>query len=997
MATNTPKLNLPKPEGTDYFNRTNYNELVDAVDNNAVGQKEKGAASGVAPLDSNKKVPLTHLPKVDDSDKVDGKHFSDIQADAQTKANAAELAAINFAKSYGLGDTSKLMSSGTDLNTINETGFYRGVALVNAPSPTATYFLLHLKATDTHKVQLLFTYNTNTIKAYQRTCNAGLWTNWEESETVAGSTAKADKAYNDAYQAMRDYGLGGIAKNVTDKDLNTVTETGFYQAYRYTNGAVANVISCFIVVKYSKDWITQIQIPIGNGNTQQMYTRTFYSGTTWSPWVMQETTIGAQIRADNALASAKSYVDNHTNRKDNPHAVTTQQVNVISVKPSTDLPDSYPIGVSIFSTDTPNSTGYPYSLGTVITNKISGVRCAQVFYAKEGATYFRTGSGDGLTWSTWKEYETTDGAQAKADVAKTNAVKDATDWVKGYGLGVNAPTLLSNLDTAFEAGFYQYDANSVGCPLGSHGAIIVAPRSNGRVAQLAFNAGGSTNVFIYSRTYAGTNGGWGSWVKIETEDGAQAKANVVQSNLTTHINDSVKHITSTERNNWNAKETPAGAQAKVNATQVFRLTEDDGSAKRYYDGDLNSLIEPGWTAYTTPALNKPDGDVGVVFVLRRNTSTHISQHAFKTAGLVTKMFIRHSNDTGVTWSSWSEMETTAGAQSKASSAETNAKNYAQGYAMNQVATGSSADPNTTQESYILTNNANAPSTSKYWHILTFFYSSKTNNKAQMAISYNESGRARMFIRQLFNSSWLNWTELTRDIDLDAVFTPLKATVDAHVGSRGNAHANASTTIDGFMSYQDKAKLDGIATGAEKNQASYGRVKAAGVQLSATGVQDTVEFVGGSGITAEISGTSGAPRVILSADSSVTKNADFAINRLWQGASFPNGSTTITPSKKLSECRNGWILLWSDYDPSPVSAPNDFHYVQSVIHKGQTQYPVGGGTLFKVPTGDNNAAVNSKIMVKGLVVSDSSVRGYDSNYEDSSPYANDACLRAIYEF
>ena len=33
----------------------------------------------------------------------------------------------------------------------------------------------------------------------------------------------------------------------------------------------------------------------------------------------------------------------------------------------------------------------------------------------------------------------------------------------------------------------------------------------------------------------------------------------------THISDSVKHITSTERANWDAKETPAGAQAKVDA------------------------------------------------------------------------------------------------------------------------------------------------------------------------------------------------------------------------------------------------------------------------------------------------------------------------------------------------------------------------------------------------------------------------------------------------
>lgn len=40
-----------------------------------------------------------------------------------------------------------------------------------------------------------------------------------------------------------------------------------------------------------------------------------------------------------------------------------------------------------------------------------------------------------------------------------------------------------------------------------------------------------------------------------------------------------------------------------------------------------------------------------------------------------------------------------------------------------------------------------------------------------------------------------------------------ATPSSHVGSGGAAHANATTTVDGFMSSADKTKLNGIATGA----------------------------------------------------------------------------------------------------------------------------------------------------------------------------------------
>jgi hypothetical protein len=42
------------------------------------------------------------------------------------------------------------------------------------------------------------------------------------------------------------------------------------------------------------------------------------------------------------------------------------------------------------------------------------------------------------------------------------------------------------------------------------------------------------------------------------------------------------------------------------------------------------------------------------------------------------------------------------------------------------------------------------------------------------------------------------------------------TSQSHVGSGGSAHANATTSVAGFMSSTDKTKLDGIASGAEVN-------------------------------------------------------------------------------------------------------------------------------------------------------------------------------------
>lgn len=61
--------------------------------------------------------------------------------------------------------------------------------------------------------------------------------------------------------------------------------------------------------------------------------------------------------------------------------------------------------------------------------------------------------------------------------------------------------------------------------------------------------------------------------------------------------------------------------------------------------------------------------------------------------------------------------------------------------------------------------------------------------------------------------------------------------------------------------------------------------------------------------------------------------------------------TVTPTKKLSECRNGWILVWSDYN-SDATTTQDYDFTCSVIPK---IHPNGGAWaghswLFDLPLG-----------------------------------------------
>lgn len=52
---------------------------------------------------------------------------------------------------------------------------------------------------------------------------------------------------------------------------------------------------------------------------------------------------------------------------------------------------------------------------------------------------------------------------------------------------------------------------------------------------------------------------------------------------------------------------------------------------------------------------------------------------------------------------------------------------------------------------------------------------------------------------------------TGAVSLSGTYAPI-----AHVGAGGTAHANATTSVAGFMSSSDKAKLDGVASGATAN-------------------------------------------------------------------------------------------------------------------------------------------------------------------------------------
>lgn len=121
--------------------------------------------------------------------------------------------------------------------------------------------------------------------------------------------------------------------------------------------------------------------------------------------------------------------------------------------------------------------------------------------------------------------------------------------------------------------------------------------------------------------------------------------------------------------------------------------------------------------------------------------------------------------------------------------------------------------------------------------------------------------------------------------------------------------------------------------------------------------------------------------------------DFEQTQLWMGAYYVQGATTITPKKKLSECRTGWLLVWSDYNDD-TDTENDYNWAFSYIPKFFHTIDKGGGLY--VPIINNMTSSVIGLTAKTLYVNDSTLSGNDDNGSNNNG-TRDVVLRYIYEY
>jgi hypothetical protein len=128
------------------------------------------------------------------------------------------------------------------------------------------------------------------------------------------------------------------------------------------------------------------------------------------------------------------------------------------------------------------------------------------------------------------------------------------------------------------------------------------------------------------------------------------------------------------------------------------------------------------------------------------------------------------------------------------------------------------------------------------------------------------------------------------------------------------------------------------------------------------------------------GDNGSAFSVSGADITFGGNTLWGQNSLWNGALWVDNTQPITPSKPLSRCNKGWVLVWSSY----TSGANNYYFNLTFIPKRFTTDFNSFGV--SCPVSNSTGGMSAKY----IYVSDGSFVGVSSNTGDGY------VLRNVYE-
>ncbi|MBT2627186.1 BppU family phage baseplate upper protein [Bacillus sp. ISL-32] len=119
----------------------------------------------------------------------------------------------------------------------------------------------------------------------------------------------------------------------------------------------------------------------------------------------------------------------------------------------------------------------------------------------------------------------------------------------------------------------------------------------------------------------------------------------------------------------NMRHTSQAEKEKLNSAQLFKLTQDNGLAKYYSGADFNTVTDTGlyYMSSATTALNAPVNNNGYLFVHNYGTYAYqefTSYSSSDTSSSGRRKFMRNKVASSDTWTTWREIESVEGSQSK---------------------------------------------------------------------------------------------------------------------------------------------------------------------------------------------------------------------------------------------------------------------------------------------------------------------------------------------
>ncbi|MFB6963558.1 pyocin knob domain-containing protein, partial [Streptomyces sp. NPDC056309] len=464
---------------------------------------------------------------------------------SQSRADAAKEAAISWAKSFGLGDTCKDIS-GTDLNNLDFTGFFRGNNLIGSPSISNYYFVINLKWSKTVHFQIIFRNSaTNFYETLFRLQTTTGWTAWEQWETVKGSQAKVDAHANkkDNPHSVTAAQVGAYTKTEADNKFETPAGA------QSKADLVKTALDTHMNNKGNPHGVTAAQISV--------YTKAQADA-------RYETPTGAQAKATAVQDWVKSF----------------GLGDVMKSISGTDLNDLDATGFYVGNnlTNSPNTANYYFVIhlkwGNGVKYQILFRNSTNNFYESH-IRYFGTPG-----WTSWSQLQTTETIKSNV-IDKAQMFKLTQD--NGYVLELESGT---DIKTVTASGLYL-GSNLVNMPNDGWYRIIIAASSSTSRSYIATRSDGRMWIATMN---AGT---WIDWKEIESTEGAQAKVEahanlknnphgVTKSQVGLGNVDNVKQATKTE---FDAHTGNKSNPHSVTAAQVGAYT------KAEIDGKFN----PTWT------------------------------------------------------------------------------------------------------------------------------------------------------------------------------------------------------------------------------------------------------------------------------------------------------------------------------------------------------------------------------------------------------------------